>query len=271
MDVPGTPWRWAEMNRPRFQAALEDTPIVVIPIGSIEQHGPHCPVDVDTSIPTHIAEVASAKATDFPLVVAPTISFGFTHYNQGFVGTISLHLETFVALVGEVCTTIHANGFHRLILLNGHGGNHHPIRAIAAKLAQSNVFSLAISHWELVSDEMAAWGDRDARIGHAGEWETSLQLHMRPHLVDRSVQVAEDWVQSVDPRFESFARFPERRRETPHGVMGDPTVATAEKGARYVDLASDRLVDLARAYRRQVVRDYWHAERSDGLRQDLDA
>lgn len=271
MSIPRQPWKWAEMNRPRFEAALADTPVVVVPIGSIEQHGPHCPVDVDVTIPTHVAELASSKASDFPLVVAPTVPFGFTHYNQGFVGTISLHLETFVALVSEVCTTIHANGFHRLIMLNGHGGNHHPIRAIAAKLAERNVFSLALSHWDLVSSEMEAWGERDTRIGHAGEWETSLQLHLRPHLVDRSVQVAEDWVQSVDPRFASFARFPERRQETPHGVMGDPTVATAEKGERYVDLASDRLVELARAYREQPVRDYWHAERSPGVRQELGA
>lgn len=254
------PLLWNEMRRDQFEEARTKDPVVVLPIGSIEQHGPHCPVDVDLSIPTHIATEASRHATDFPLIVAPPLPFGFTHYNQGFPGTITLQLETFIAVVSDVCLSIHRNGFRRLVLLNGHGGNHHPIRAIAVKIAEWNAFSLAISHWDLVSQEMGAWGDREAGIGHAGEWETSLQLYLRPHLVDRSKQVAERWTPSVDDAFASFARFPERRRETPHGVMGDPTVASAEKGERYVTLAVERLIEMARAYHEQAVREYRHAE-----------
>jgi len=262
MTSKPTARRWAEMRRAEFVDALASNPVVVVPVGSIEQHGPHCPVDVDVSIPTFIADQASTLVRDFPLIVAPTVPFGFTHYNQGFPGTITLQLETFISLVSEVCAGIHRNGFHRIILLNGHGGNHHPIRAIATKLAEQNVYVIAISHWDLMTEEMIAWGDADNGIGHAGEWETSLQLYLRPHLVDRSVEVAEDWEPSVDPAFASFARFAERRRETPNGVMGDPTVATAEKGQRYVDLASQRLADLASAFHRHPVRDYFHADRS---------
>lgn len=254
------PLSWSEMRRDQFEDARGRDPVVVLPIGSIEQHGPHCPVDVDLSIPTHIATEASKRAHDFPLVVAPPLPFGFTHYNQGFPGTITLQLETFIAVVSDVCLSIHRNGFRRLILLNGHGGNHHPIRAIAVKIAERNAFSLAISHWDLVSREMAAWGEREGGIGHAGEWETSLQLYLRPHLVDRSKEVAESWTPSVGEDFEGFAKFPERRRETPHGVMGDPTVASAEKGERYVNLAATRLVEMARAYRQQPIREYHHAE-----------
>lgn len=249
---------WAEMRRADFEAALEHDPVVVVPVGSIEQHGPHCPVDVDLSIPWHIATEASRQAQSFPLIVAPAIPFGFTHYNQGFLGTITLQLETFIALVSDVCLGIKRNGFHRLVLLNGHGGNHHPLRAISAKLAESNLFSLAFSHWELVANELAEWGEKEDRIGHGGEWETSLQLHIRPHLVDRTKQVAENWTPSVDERFAPFATFPERQRETPHGVMGDPTIASAEKGRKYVELAVERLVALAEAYRRQPVRQYKH-------------
>lgn len=254
------PLLWAEMRRDQFEEAVENDPVVVLPIGSIEQHGPHCPVDVDLSIPRHIAIEAARRVTDFPLVVAPPQPFGFTHYNQGFPGTITLELETFIAVVGQVCLSIHRNGFRRLILLNGHGGNHHPIRAIAAKIAEHNAFSLAISHWDLVSEEMKEWGDKDGGIGHGGEWETSLQLAIQPHLVDRSKQVAEDWISSVGDEFAGFAKFPERRRETPQGIMGDPTVASAEKGERYVERAVERLIRLARAYREQPIREYWHAE-----------
>lgn len=231
---------------------------MVVPVGSIEQHGPHCPVDVDLSIPLEIALEASRRAQDFPLVVAQEIPFGFTHYNQGFPGTITLQLETFVAMVSDIGLAIHRNGFERIVFLNGHGGNHHPLKAIAAKLAEHDLFSLAFSHWDLVAEEMSRWGEREGRIGHAGEWEPSLQLHLRPDLVDRTRQVAETWEPSVGEGFATFAVFPERQRETAQGVMGDPTVASAEKGARYLDLAADRLVQLARAYRSQPVRHYRH-------------
>ena len=260
MSDKATPLYWPNMRREQFVQALDERPVVVLPVGSIEQHGPHCPVDVDLSIPLHIAREAS-KAADFPLIVAPEVPFGFTHYNQGFVGTVTLQLETFVAMISDICLGIHHNGFERLVILNGHGGNQYPLRSIAIKLAEHDLFALAFSHWELVAEEMKAWGDKDSRIGHGGEWETSLQLHLRPQLVDRSKQVAEDWTPSVAPQFAHFAVFPERQRETPYGVMGDPTVASAEKGERYVRLATERLVELARAYREQPVRQYQHASR----------
>jgi creatinine amidohydrolase len=249
---------WPNLRRSQFEEALADGPVVIVPVGSIEQHGPHCPVDVDLSQALEIALEASRRAADFPLLVAPEVPFGFTHYNGGFVGTITLQLETFVALMSDIGLGIHRNGFERIIFLNGHGGNHHPLKSIAIKLAEHDVFSLALSHWDLMRDELASWSDRDSGIGHAGEWETSLQLHLRPDLVDRSLQVAESWVPSVADRFVGVANFPERQRETPHGVMGDPTVASSEKGARYLELVAERLVEVARAYRDQGVRRYRH-------------
>lgn len=259
----GRPHYWPHLRRFEFEGLLRQEPVVVVPVGSIEQHGPHCPVDVDLHAPLAIALEASRRADDVPIVVAQEIPFGFTHYNQGFPGTITLGLETFIAVVSDVVLGIHRNGFERIVLLNGHGGNHHPLKAIAVKLAEQGAFSLAFSHWDLVGDLIRTESERDSSIGHAGEWETSIHLHLRPHLVDRSRQVAETWVPSVDPAFASFATFPERQRETPQGVMGDPTVASAEKGRRYVDAAAARLVELCRAYRRQEVRRYRHPAESE--------
>src|SRR5690606_21521558 len=81
---------WPNLRRAQFEEALRHRPVVVVPVGSIEQHGPHCPVDVDLSIPLQIALRASARTEAFPLVVAPEVPFGFTHYNHGFVGTITV-------------------------------------------------------------------------------------------------------------------------------------------------------------------------------------
>ena len=78
---------WQEMLRHEFMSALEDRPVVIVPVGSVEQHGPHCPMDVDISIPYHLAIRAADAIDDFPVIVAPPVTYGFTHYNMGEVGT----------------------------------------------------------------------------------------------------------------------------------------------------------------------------------------
>ena len=254
------PLYWQRMRRHDFTEALQHEPVVVLPVGSIEQHGPHCPVNVDLSNASAIVELAAAKATDFPFIVAPAVPYGFTHYNQGFPGTITLQFETFVELISDICLAIHRNGFQRIITVNGHGGNHSLLKAVAARVSEHDLFMLALSHWDLMAEELRDWGDVDDRIGHAGEWETSLQLHLQPELVDMSRAVDETWVPPVSERFRSMVTFPERQRETPEGVMGAATAATAEKGKRYVEAAAAKLLELARDYRQQPVRRYRHWE-----------
>lgn len=257
--MTGNQQYWPEMTRATLEAARDNESVVVIPVGSIEQHGPHCPVDVDLSIPLAICRKAAEHSSGQILVGQP-IPFGFTHYNRGFIGTVTLRLQTFLDVVQDVARSVYDNGFERIILLNGHGGNHNPLKSAAAALAEHNVYVLALSHWDLVSDELRDWGESDSTIGHAGEWETSYQLHLRPELVDRSKVVSEEWEPSVGNEFERMVRFAERQRETPQGVMGDATVASAEKGSRIFDLAVERLVALSRAYRTQAVRQYRHFE-----------
>src|SRR5215218_11268874 len=87
---------WQEMLRHELLAALVQDPVVIVPVGSIEQHGPHCPQDVDLSIPYHLAIRTAAAIDEFPVIVAPPVGLGFTHYNMGEVGTVTLSLETFI-------------------------------------------------------------------------------------------------------------------------------------------------------------------------------
>ena len=240
---------WQEMLRHELLAALDQHPVVIVPVGSIEQHGPHCPQDVDISIPFHLAIAAADAIAEFPVLVAPPVTFGFTHYNMGEIGTITLALETFIAVLCDVSRSIWANGFHRVILLNGHGGNEQPAWSAAVKLAEEDVWPLALTYWNMATDELLAWSDADeGSIGHGGEWETSLQLYLRPNLVDRSRAVKDEWRLKFSPEVGRFARFPERRREMAHGVMGDPMVASAEKGARLFSVLVERLVTLCQEY-----------------------
>ncbi len=240
---------WQEMLRHELLAALDDRPVVIVPVGSVEQHGPHCPQDVDISIPYHLAIRAADEIDEFPVIVAPPVTYGFTHYNMGEVGTITLGLEVFIAVLCDVCRSIWANGFHRIIMINGHGGNLAPTWTASVKLAEEDVWALAITYWNMATEELLAWSEADnGSIGHGGEWETSLQLHLRPHLVDESLRVKDEWRMKFSAGVQKYATFPERRREMANGVMGDPFVASAEKGERLFNVLLERLVTLCREY-----------------------
>jgi creatinine amidohydrolase len=240
---------WQELLRHELLAALMLDPVVIVPVGSIEQHGPHCPQDVDISIPFHLAIQTAAAIDDFPVIVAPPVSLGFTHYNMGEVGTITLSLETFIDVLCDVSRSLWANGFHRMILLNGHGGNEQPTWAAAVKLAEEDIWPVALTYWNMAPEELRAWSESDAgSIGHGGEWETSLQLYLRPNLVDMSRAVKDEWRLKFGTEVGRYAMFPERRREMAHGVMGDPFMASAAKGERLFSILLERLVALCREY-----------------------
>jgi creatinine amidohydrolase len=249
---------WQELLRHEFEEALENRPVVIVPVGSVEQHGPHCPMDVDISAPFHMAAQVAARVSDFPVIVGPPIWSGFTHYNEGFPGTISLRLETFQMLVADVCRGIHGNGFERIITINGHGGNAAPCRAVSWQLAEEDIFTLSFSWWDAVQAELRQWSATDEGVGHGGEWETAVQLHLRPQMVDLSRAQADDTLTQPFRGELAFAEFAERLRDTAQGtgIMGDALAATAEKGKRIFELACDRLEALVREYHELPVRHY---------------
>lgn len=250
-NLPAFPKKvmWQEMLRHELLATLDQRPVVIVPVGSIEQHGPHCPMDVDISTPFHLAVAAAQAIDDFPVIVAPPQQYGFTHYNMGEIGTITLSLETFFATLNDIARSIWANGFRRIIMLNGHGGNEQPNWAAAVKIAEEDVWVLALTYWHMADPELLAWSEADAgSIGHAGEWETSLQLYMREHLVDMDRAVEDPWRGKWGAERSRFASFPERRREAEHGVMGNPLVASREKGERLFGVLLERLIGTCREY-----------------------
>lgn len=250
---------WQELWRHEFEEAVDKNPIVVVPTGSIEQHGPHCPADVDISIPFFIGISAAQQMDDFPVFVAPPVWWGLAHYNKGFPGTISLRAETYLHLLEDVCMSIWENGFKRIVILNGHGGNAAPNRMIRDMLSEQNVFPVAYNWWDSVEDMISKSSDSDSNIGHGGEWETSVQLFIREQLVSKPHIGADVPLMSpFDPETARFATFAERRRDTRDrtGIMGDAHVATREKGKAILALAIDRLVMLIREFHSLPIREY---------------
>ncbi|MGH2351471.1 MAG: creatininase family protein [Chloroflexota bacterium] len=179
-----------EMTREEAREAFTQGAMVVLPTGSIEQHGPHLPVMVDTHVVTHVARAAGERAAaQVPLVVTPTMHFGVSHHHLAFAGTMSLTSHLYMESIKELVRCLHRHGVRQLLLINGHGGNQNPNGVIAHSLVNEEGLEMAVgqaSYWTIASQALIDAGARDVAPnfpGHAGGFETSLMLALRPDLV----------------------------------------------------------------------------------------
>jgi creatinine amidohydrolase len=172
-----------------------------------------------------------------------------------FPGTLTLAPETLLALIVDLAGSVAAHGFRRLVVVNGHGGNDGLIQAAAIKASVGTFQVAALSYWSLIRDALEELSERDGGdIGHAGELETSIQLHLQPEAVNLA---------SVAPRecldLREYASRPNTlpptayvppnpMMESPHGVYGFAPAGTADKGRRIVAAAAERLADFARRF-----------------------
>jgi creatinine amidohydrolase len=237
---------WAELKAAELQALAAQDAIVVVPVASIEQHGPHLPVMTDTLLCSAVARrgVELAVASSRRAVVTPPVWSGLSEHHMPFGGTLSLDFATFSALIGGVCRSLERHGFGRVLLLNGHGGNEAALRVIVEQLSPTFEGVLAcVNYWHLAALEFAAILERQSGVRHACEAETSMVLALRPELVDPArfaeAKFEEDAsLAGATYRWRSFAD------RTASGVLGDPTAALAEKGERLLEAAGAALASL---------------------------
>jgi creatinine amidohydrolase len=244
---------WNELSWPRIEERANQGHVVIIPVGVIEQHGRHLPVDTDAFIPQEITREAARRYPE--ILVGPTIQFGYTPSNKNFPGSISLRAGTWMALVRDVVGSVARHGFTRIALLNGHGGQVVLSRLTASILQdEDGIRVVALDWFGLVNDEMRSlFVDENlsgSSVGHAGAVETSINMHLRPELSDQGERVAH--LGPTKPSFVSrvggFLQTP-REQLSPSGVIGDPRLATADKGAELFELAVSRLCAFAEEYR----------------------
>lgn len=225
------------MTMTEFEAGLEQTRSIVIPFGSVEEHGPHLPLATDT---LEAYQVCKRAARQRPLFVAPPIHYGNCRSSACHPGTISISTTTLKGLFIDIVTSLRGQGLRCFVALTGHAGGAHgmALQEAGEKLiARFDDIQIAVvSEFDLGRDEgrglIETVGDC-----HAGEIETSRILYSHPQLVKGSA-----------PR--EFPSFPvgilvrDKRRYWPGGVWGDPGKATAEKGARLEELLAAKLIAL---------------------------
>lgn len=216
---------------------------VVIPVGAVEQHGPHLPLFVDAERGTALGLRVARHLGD--ALLAPTIRVGWSEHHMGFAGTISLRKETLEAVIRDYCESLARHGFQDIYLVPSHGGNFQPVADMLPRL-QSEVAAVNescrvaaytdllefVSVWRWVVEEEVGLGRNVG--GHADIAESSEMLYLHPELV-RMGRVEKGRAGVLDSELVAKAFEKGLRAITLNGVLGDPTGMDPHLGERLLD------------------------------------
>ena len=240
---------WEQLRSPQLKKLAEANAIVIVPVGSTEQHGPHLPVKVDALLATEVARRSALKVqTHQPIVVTPTVWCGLAEHHMDFCGTLTLDFETFHALLKNLCRSIRHHGFQRIFLLNGHGGNIAALNVICSELVREldGLRVIAGTYWTLpeVAQKFAEILEVQQNVRHAGEAETSMMLALEPELVDQAILSQADGTPEIPYYQSGISRWVSFKGVSANGVIGSPSVATAAKGELLLEVASEGIAGV---------------------------
>jgi creatinine amidohydrolase len=229
--------------------ALPTDSLIVLPVASTEQHGPHLPVFTDTLMGQILLGAALRRLpADAPVYALAPIVYGRSNEHRGFAGTVTLTSERLYHTLMDVSRSVREWGQHRLAYWNSHGGNRAVVETVARDAREETglrTFMIGLGTLHIGVDEMSP---RERELGlHANELETAILLAACPSLVHMDRAVAE-YPHAGTFNFEASRGQPTfawlTRDLSESGVIGDPTGATAEKGERWIEEGATRLAGL---------------------------
>lgn len=234
----------------------QDGSVLVVPVGSVEQHGNHLPVATDSILVEAVATLGGERvANDLPILTLPTFWSGFSPHHLYFGGTVSLEFEHMLAAIEDIADTALENGFDSLMLLNGHGGNQSLIDGAVSTIGANHddVEVLGLTYFQLARSFIDEIRESDVGgMAHGGEFETSLMLYLREELVDvdrlNGTYLDEPYDLGTKDLVEGgpLAVYRGFEEYSASGAIGDPSLASPEKGERIYELLGDELESLLR-------------------------
>jgi len=236
-----------ELNWPEAERRFREVDVALLPVGAIEQHGFHLPLDTDAFDADYLARRVAEACSDPKPLVLPLIPYGVSYHHEDFPGTVSVSNDALASMVRDIGLSCARNGITKLVIVNGHGGNTATLQFAAQMInREANIFT-CVDTGETSDVDLGELCET-ANDVHAGEIETSTALATRPDLVD--MDAAEAFVPSFSSRYLDFTTkrsvewYARTARISPSGVLGDPTRASAEKGAEIWRIMVANLVEL---------------------------
>jgi creatinine amidohydrolase len=239
--------KFHEMTFPEVREVRRDRCVVLAPIAACEQHSRHLATFTDTLLITGVADGVEARLKETVLQL-PTLWLGASHHHLRFGATLSARVDTHVNLLCELLEPLLDDGFQRILLLNGHGGNIDTMQMALRRLQPSyrNRILSAASYWDLAARELAALAEGPRKVmGHACEFETSMMLALRPDLVRRD-EIRDDAPRD-DPVLRGLYLAEDMFQRTDHGAVGYPERASVEKGRAFLNAAIERTAEVVQA------------------------
>lgn len=224
------------------EKALGKLDTVILPIGTIEAHGPHCPLGTDVMIPDRLALRLEEILGPNEAVIAPPVNYGHSWYLGPFPGTIDISTETLANYLFDIGCSLLKWGLKNIVLLNGHGGNAAAISIASERLADVGANILSINWWTHYRAEILKVCSAQ---GHAGEDETSAVMAIRPDLVDLST-VGEP---NFHTPFGDIKRTGIEQHTYPNAYSSDPSLATEEKGKAILEAVAQAMARHIQAFR----------------------
>ena len=228
-----TTYEYAKMTWPEVNDAVRAGRVAIIPTGMIEDHGPHLPIDTDVVIANAVCRRAAELVPD-EVVVLPSVTFGYSPHHMDFPGAITIGWDTFIRYMLEVCKSLVAHGFRRILIVNGHGSNT-PFVDIIARLTvvETGALAAAINYWNAPGVHEVAESLRESDLVDMSK--AVREIGHQPTKNYWTDLVGGDGPLAMMEHWSSLSQT---------GVMGDPTKATAEKGERLLAAAANGLVEI---------------------------
>jgi creatinine amidohydrolase len=235
-----------ELSMKEAEKAAEEGKVVIIPCGSVEEHGSHLPLCTDSLQAEHVALKVARKAD---CLVAPPLRYGVCNSTRNFPGTVTITFDSLRAIMADILEDFIRNGFRKLLVITGHAGRSHMtvLKLAAKKVVTAHKNEKKRPRIMVCSDYDFAFDlrgkDFDERDSHAGTIETSRVMAIRPDLIKGKGK-------RNFPKLPRFEIVPDAERYFPIGVMGDPTIASVEKGQRINEYVMEQIVKLVEELKR---------------------
>jgi len=237
---------WMKLTFAELNARAAEDALVIVPVASLEQHGPHLATGVDILCANGVAQRVAQRMAGAgqAVVVTPCVWTGLAEHHVAFGGTVTLDFATFSAVLKGVVRSAARAGFRRVMLLNGHGGNAEAVAVVGGECqAELGIKVAAGTYWHLAGDAFAPILERQSNVLHACEAETSMIMALMPEAV-RAERIAEaHGPHSTRPEGQPAAMIRRRsfKEMTPTGVIGDARAASAAKGEALLAAAAERI------------------------------